>query len=160
MNSGQEESWQFLPKFKAGLPAQEWRPCWSTESTWRRKDEQTTGDSRIREDRGGRLKPVLPLTSLPPYNLTPCNATITLGGMTTLASDLHDTFCDNVRRRRQQLKLTQEELADLVGVHRVRITQTESGTYAPTLDFVERIAVALQTTGARLLREKVSQKSA
>lgn len=70
-----------------------------------------------------------------------------------MSGELHRIFCDNVRERRLQLALTQQLLADRLGLHRVRVTEIESGRSVPTLDLVERVAEALETTADRLLKK-------
>lgn len=46
-------------------------------------------------------------------------------------------------QRREELELTQTELAALVGVHQAAIARMESGRVMPRLDTAQRIACAL-----------------
>lgn len=57
---------------------------------------------------------------------------------------LADNFAQNVRKRRKELNLTQQQLAELVGCERVFVTQVEAGICGKTLDQVERFARALK----------------
>lgn len=51
------------------------------------------------------------------------------------------------------LVMTQGELADLVGVHRVTLNKIEGGSARVSLDLVERLAAALGRTREHLLGE-------
>ena len=51
-----------------------------------------------------------------------------------------------IKRRRTELGLTQDQLAELVGIKRENISRTERGLAEPTLDTIERYAVALKTS--------------
>ncbi|PPB50363.1 transcriptional regulator [Arthrobacter pityocampae] len=51
-----------------------------------------------------------------------------------------------VRERRKEHRLTQAELADLVGVSRQTIIAVEQGDYAPSVYLALRIAKALDRT--------------
>ena len=64
---------------------------------------------------------------------------------------LHDHFCANLRRRRLELKLTQQELAEVMGVSRPYVSQVEAGDHTPTLDVVEKFAKALKCQSVTLL---------
>jgi transcriptional regulator with XRE-family HTH domain len=54
------------------------------------------------------------------------------------------TFARLCRDTRIRLRLTQQQLADIVGVSRGHITNLERGSVNPSLDLVERIANALE----------------
>jgi len=60
-------------------------------------------------------------------------------------------FGENVRRRRQRLQLSQEELADKAGLHRTYIGSIERGERNVSLDNIVRIAEALGMKPAVLL---------
>ncbi len=49
-----------------------------------------------------------------------------------------------IQRRRKELKLTQEELAEKIGISRAYMGYIEQGRYAPSLEVVEKIARALR----------------
>jgi len=59
-----------------------------------------------------------------------------------------------VRRFREGKSLSQEELADLVGIHRTYIGGIERGERNPTLTMIERIADALGLEGWALMRNR------
>jgi len=69
-------------------------------------------------------------------------------------SVLHDAFCENVKKRRRLLGLTQQEVADALGVSQPSYAQIESGRRMPGLDVVERVAQALDVLPADLLGER------
>ncbi|PTU65154.1 XRE family transcriptional regulator [Chromobacterium sp. Panama] len=62
-------------------------------------------------------------------------------------------FATNVRRRRLELGLSQEELAEQAGVHRTYVGMLERGEKNVTIYNIERIAVALNVSPASLLQE-------
>ena len=51
-----------------------------------------------------------------------------------------------IKELRNKHNLTQQELADIVGVRRETILFTESGKYNPSLKLAHQIATALKTT--------------
>lgn len=57
-----------------------------------------------------------------------------------------------VRKRRRELGITQEELADKVGISRVYAGYIEQGRHAPSLEVLEKIAKALKVRPSDLLR--------
>lgn len=57
--------------------------------------------------------------------------------------DLSDYFGPAVRRHRELLRLSQEELADRSGIDRTYISGVERGVRNPTLDVMQRIARGL-----------------
>lgn len=59
----------------------------------------------------------------------------------------------NLRALRAQHKLSQEALADLVGLHRTYVGSVERSERNVSLDNVERLAVALSVDIADLLSE-------
>jgi transcriptional regulator with XRE-family HTH domain len=62
-------------------------------------------------------------------------------------------FAANVRRRRLELGLSQEELAEAAGVHRTYVGMLERGEKNVTIYNIERIAVALRVEPSRLLEK-------
>lgn len=62
-------------------------------------------------------------------------------------------FADNVRRRRLELGLSQENLAERAGVHRTYVGMLERAEKNVTIYNIERIADALQIEPAYLLRD-------
>lgn len=59
-----------------------------------------------------------------------------------------------VKRRRLESQLSQEDFAELSGLHRTYVSGIERGDRNPTLDIVFRIARALQCQPSDLLREE------
>lgn len=62
-------------------------------------------------------------------------------------------FAANVRRRRLELGLSQEGLAERAGVHRTYVGMLERGEKNVTIYNIERIALALGVEPHRLLQE-------
>ncbi|MDB5815000.1 MAG: transcriptional regulator [Rhodocyclales bacterium] len=60
-------------------------------------------------------------------------------------------FASNVRRRRLELGLSQEDLAEGAGVHRTYVGMLERGEKNVTIYNIERIAIALDVAPASLL---------
>lgn len=65
--------------------------------------------------------------------------------------ELQSLFGRNVRVLRADRGLTQEELADLAGVHVTYLSGVENGRRNVTLSVVERLAAALKTSPVTLL---------
>ncbi len=55
-------------------------------------------------------------------------------------------FAQRLTDARKERKLTQQALADLVGVHVTQLRRYEAGTAQPTLDVLRHIAQALAVT--------------
>ncbi|GIZ13969.1 helix-turn-helix domain-containing protein [Pseudomonas aeruginosa] len=66
-------------------------------------------------------------------------------------SVLVSIFAENVRRTRQELGLSQEELAERAGVHRTYVGMLERSEKNVTIYNIERIALALGVEPALLL---------
>jgi transcriptional regulator with XRE-family HTH domain len=67
------------------------------------------------------------------------------------ATPVHRAFCENVRDRRKQLGLTQEAVAEMLGISQPTYAGIEAGRRVPGLDVVERVAEALEIAPALLL---------
>jgi transcriptional regulator with XRE-family HTH domain len=63
-------------------------------------------------------------------------------------------FSANVRKFRRDKKISQEELAELAGLHRTYIGSVERGERNVSIDNMERIANALKVSVIDLLKEK------
>ena len=63
-------------------------------------------------------------------------------------------FPERVVTLRKNRGLTQQALADKVGIHVLQIRRYEGGTSQPTLDVVRRLAVALSVSADELVFEK------
>lgn len=57
----------------------------------------------------------------------------------------------NVRKERKRLDLTQEELAERVGISRAYMGYIEQGRNVPSLEILEKIAKALKVSPGDLL---------
>lgn len=58
-------------------------------------------------------------------------------------SDIKQRFGKAVRRRRRELDLSQEELAERAELHRTYVSDIERGDRNPSLENVEKLAKAL-----------------
>lgn len=67
---------------------------------------------------------------------------------------LHKAFCENVRARRDQLGLTQKDVAERLGVSQPTYAALEAGKSVPSIDIVDRVARALGLSPALLLTEQ------
>lgn len=63
---------------------------------------------------------------------------------------MRERFGDAVRARREELGLTQEDLAHAAGIHRTYLSDVERGTRNVSLVNLERLATALAVTMAEL----------
>ncbi|MFY7805643.1 MAG: helix-turn-helix domain-containing protein [Limnoraphis robusta] len=66
---------------------------------------------------------------------------------------LGQAFGQILKQKRETLKLTQEQLAFEVGLHRTYISLLERGIKSPTLDVIFRISMALNISPSELIRE-------
>ena len=60
------------------------------------------------------------------------------------AGTFQKRLCEAVRRRREATGLTQEEFADLVGIHRAYYSRLERGEHNVTLATLEKISAGLK----------------
>lgn len=61
---------------------------------------------------------------------------------------------EQIKSLRKKRKLTQQQLADLTGVHRITITQLENSHWAVSVITLEKIANALEADWSIRLRER------
>jgi transcriptional regulator with XRE-family HTH domain len=61
------------------------------------------------------------------------------------------TLAENIRRMRHERGLSQEELADICGLHRTYVGSVERGERNVTLSSMELLAIALNVTVVDLL---------
>ncbi len=64
--------------------------------------------------------------------------------------DIRERFGDAVRTRREELQLTQEDLAEKAGIHRTYLSDIERGSRNVSLLNIELIAAALELPISRL----------
>lgn len=74
-------------------------------------------------------------------------------------SSLNELFGVNVKLERARLGLTQEELALRVKTEQPYLSKVERGKVATSLDFVERVAKALDAKPVDLLDETLGRRS-
>ena len=67
--------------------------------------------------------------------------------------DLNKAVGGNLRRLRNKLGVSQDEFADLAGLHRTYIGAVERGERNITLDTLQRIATALKVDAEESLKE-------
>jgi transcriptional regulator with XRE-family HTH domain len=72
----------------------------------------------------------------------------------TEVMDLRATVGRNVRRRREELGLAQDELAHRAEIHVTYLSGVENGRRNITLSVLERLAGSLQVSAAELLARK------
>ncbi len=65
----------------------------------------------------------------------------------------------HIRSRRRQLGLTQEQLAEMIGVGHQALSRIEQGKMAPKMDRLPSLAQSLQCTVADLFRQQDGQDS-
>lgn len=70
-----------------------------------------------------------------------------------MCDDLAEVFRANVRRRMEQLGVTQAELAERMGVTRPFVSHMLTGYRNPGLESLERFAAALDVKACRLIDE-------
>lgn len=67
-------------------------------------------------------------------------------------------FGERIRRFRKSRNITQEELAEAVGISLSFLGHIERGTRKPSIETLIRIASALSTTTDELLKDSISSK--
>lgn len=70
---------------------------------------------------------------------------------------LSEIVARNVRRIRMERGLSQEDLADLVGISRNYVGMIERQENSPTVVMIERLAKALKVDPVQLFEEKKSR---
>jgi len=70
---------------------------------------------------------------------------------------IQSVFSDNMRKYRKKAKLTQEKLAEMCSTDFRYIGQIETGNRCPSLEYVERIAAALNIEPYLLFYEDKSK---
>lgn len=69
----------------------------------------------------------------------------------SFSMDVRTRLARNVRKLREDASISQDVFADMVGVHRTYMSGIERGKRNPSIDVVERIAIALSVDPGRLL---------
>lgn len=65
--------------------------------------------------------------------------------------DIRQRLALNLRRLRHQGGWSQEEFADLAGIHRTYVSDLERGARNPTITIIERLAKALSVKAGELV---------
>ena len=68
------------------------------------------------------------------------------------ALDIRERFGDGVRARREELDLTQEDLAGKAGIHRTYLSDIERGSRNVSLINIEKVAASLSLTISELFQ--------
>jgi transcriptional regulator with XRE-family HTH domain len=66
--------------------------------------------------------------------------------------ELRDILARNVRRRREHLGLTQEEVAHRAGIDRTHVSKIERRVHSPTVEVLGQLAAALDVEPSELLK--------
>jgi transcriptional regulator with XRE-family HTH domain len=72
--------------------------------------------------------------------------------------DIRERFGTTVKFRREELTLTQEDLADKAGIHRTYLSDVERGTRNLSLVNIEKLAAALKMSMSELFAAVEKQK--
>lgn len=65
--------------------------------------------------------------------------------------DIRGRLARNLKRRRDELGWSQEELADQAGLHRTYVSGIERKVRNPTIEILERLAKAMKVSAASLV---------
>lgn len=76
-----------------------------------------------------------------------------------MSSSARKLFARRLRQVRQQKRLSQEELADIAGLHRTYVGSVERSERNVSIDNMERLAKALEVDITELLREDYNDTS-
>jgi transcriptional regulator with XRE-family HTH domain len=68
------------------------------------------------------------------------------------SEDIRMRFGKAVRKRRNELKISQEDFAELAGLHRTYISDLERGTRNISLENIEKLAKALDLSISELMQ--------
>ena len=69
-----------------------------------------------------------------------------------------ESFAQTLKRIRQQRKISQQELAELIGVHVRQISKYEMGVCLPTLERIRRMSEVLEVSADELVFGSSSRK--
>ena len=72
---------------------------------------------------------------------------------------IQEVLSKNMKKYRKKAKLTQEKLAEMCGTDHRYIGQIETGVRCPSLDYVERIAAALNVEPYLLFFEENNKEN-
>lgn len=66
---------------------------------------------------------------------------------------INQAIATTIIRHRQSVSLSQEKLADLVGIHRTYVSQIERGLKSPTLQVLFKLSSAFKIPTSQLIQE-------
>lgn len=72
--------------------------------------------------------------------------------------EIREVFARNLRKQRQAMKLSQEELAHRAEIDRTYVSALERSIYGASIDIVDRLARELGVEAADLLRKPVGSR--
>lgn len=78
-------------------------------------------------------------------------------GKRRASPDVRERFGTAVKFRREELDMTQEELADKAGIHRTYLSDVERGTRNLSLINIEKLAAALSVSMSKLFESVEAQ---
>lgn len=76
-----------------------------------------------------------------------------------IKSTIHRVFCENVRARRMHLRLTQTQVAEMLGISGPAYNVIETGKCCPSIEQVDRVAAILRTTAVQLITVNAFKQS-
>lgn len=68
-------------------------------------------------------------------------------------------FGDNLKQLRELKQLTQNELADLIGIHATHLSKYERNLASPSVEVVKKLTEALDVTADQLIYGDAKQKA-
>lgn len=78
---------------------------------------------------------------------------VTKRWMAGMSRNLRKRFADGLRKRRGELAITQETLADIAGLTATAVALIERGERAPSLDTATRLCWALDVAGGATMED-------
>ena len=76
-----------------------------------------------------------------------------------MISNMSDTFGERLRTFRKKTGITQEELADILGISYMTVRRWEAGKVTPRIDEIKALAKALNVTEQDLLNDPPTDNS-
>ncbi|WP_251861935.1 helix-turn-helix transcriptional regulator [Clostridium sp. Marseille-Q2269] len=65
---------------------------------------------------------------------------------------------ENIKKVRKRLGLTQKKLSEKANISRSYLADVENDRYNPSIDVLNKIAIALGMTGQQLLKDDIDEK--
>jgi len=70
-----------------------------------------------------------------------------------LMQNINKAISKVIIKNRQKHSLSQEKLAELVGIHRTYVSQIERGLKSPTLQVLFKLSIAFNISASKLIEE-------